>query len=491
MGGILQVIAGTVSSTEEPAVSERKRCPGVDVDTRRLMTERNMSDETQKALPSTPPILSVDPPPENDLRWHRMVRARNCLIGFWIGGIVTEVVAFPLISVPAMKDYFLPAMGVLTVTWLGGGCVAMLVQSRLEKHMQQRFQSKDAANLGCCIDILFAPAAVAVHGVSASKFYAEARTAVLEQLPGLTEETVLLVRDSERRVLYSTLKGKDAELIPVVLRAIPIFCDARSLPFIRHLAVGWMLTVQGCATESCGKLSDLFRDEHSDTRRSLTSADIGPLLDITVAICGNSLEVPTAMLGDALKAVRAEDEVNLTENQRNFLHELVTPKFLHFKLRDGPPMLEKDRGKVRPAVIAALALLGNRTSIPVLERFARKTKDSVLRQSALQSVEQIRERLKYGPDQMLRASRAPQNPGTLLRAAGEQDAATRWTATAACGPCGCRSPEHARKSAGRGASTRPQRSRGEDRGQMMPDAPHGRHIVWVETLACRPQKETP
>ena len=214
-----------------------------------------MSDETQKALPSTPSILSVDPPPENDLRWRRMVRARNCLIGFWIGGIVTEVVAFPLISVPAMKDYFLPAMGVLTVTWLGGGCVAMLVQSRLEKHMQQRFQSKDAANLGCCIDILFAPAAVAVHGVSASKFYAEARTAVLEQLPGLTEETVLLVRDSERRVLYSTLKGKDAELIPVVLRAIPIFCDARSLPFIRHLADGKGLAATNADLQSEAQVS--------------------------------------------------------------------------------------------------------------------------------------------------------------------------------------------------------------------------------------------
>lgn len=323
--------------------------------------------------------------------------------------------------------------------------------------------------------------------------------------PVLTEDIIKDVAQNAR-TLERSYRGQKWAYVPLGLVMVPslIVCLTRHhgaditlilwmlfLLVPPLLAIGWMLTVQGRATEACGKLSDLFRDEHSDTRRSLTSADIGPLLDITVAICGNSLEVPTAMLGDALKAVRAEDEVNLTENQRNFLHELVTPKFLHFKLRDGPPMLEKDRGKVRPAVIAALALLGNRTSIPVLERFARKTKDSVLRQSALQSVEQIRERLKYGPDQMLRASRAPQNPGTLLRAAGEQDAATRWTATAACGPCGCRSPEHARKSAGRGASTRPQRSRGEDRGQMMPDAPHGRHIVWVETLACRPQKETP
>ena len=110
-------------------------------------------------------------------------------------------------------------------------------------------------------------------------------------------------------------------------------------------------------------------------------------------------------------SVRTEDEVILIATQRHLLHELVMRGYWH---RNG--LEEAERTALRLPAIRALGLLGNFSSISVLERCARKTTDLALRQSALQSIEEIRERLKYGPEVMLRASQAPEHPEMLLRA---------------------------------------------------------------------------
>lgn len=82
----------------------------------------------------------------------------------------------------------------------------------------------------------------------------------------------------------------------------------------------------------------------------------------------------------------------------------------------GPQIAENVRCELRPTVIDAPGLLGDSSSIKVLERFSGKTPNPMLRQSAKNAAEQIRERLQYGPDQMLRASAAPDRPDQMLRA---------------------------------------------------------------------------
>jgi hypothetical protein len=68
--------------------------------------------------------------------------------------------------------------------------------------------------------------------------YADARTALLEQLPLLQEETAALLHVDARYALYRSLRGNDKELILVVLRAVPLFGDARALSFLQLLAEG-------------------------------------------------------------------------------------------------------------------------------------------------------------------------------------------------------------------------------------------------------------
>ena len=181
----------------------------------------------------------------------------------------------------------------------------------------------------------------------------------------------------------------------------------------------WINVEEARARSSCRKFSDIFVTGHSDALQSVSSSAIGPLLEVTItgAINGRFLQTPAALLGDLLKTVRAEEEVVLSNGQRNLLHELVIRgRWDRIKVHYGIGMEKAVRCELRPSAIRSLSWLGDRSSIPVLERFARKTDDPELRQSALQSIEQIRERLQYGPEQMLRASRSPEHPDTLLRA---------------------------------------------------------------------------
>jgi len=149
-------------------------------------------------------------------------------------------------------------------------------------------------------------------------------------------------------------------------------------------------------------------------------AEIGPLLEVTLTAArrGGFMNMPEALLVSLLSSLREADEVVLTQEQRGLLHELVIHQMT---IRNGVEKINNiARNEVRPAAISALALLGNRSSLPVLERFARKTRDPELRQAALHSADQIRERMPSDPEQMLRAANAPEHTDTLLHAAADK-----------------------------------------------------------------------
>ena len=177
----------------------------------------------------------------------------------------------------------------------------------------------------------------------------------------------------------------------------------------------WVIAEQGRLGESCRSLSDRLTPGHSDFDQSVSASSIGPLLELTLT--GSCSHVPTAMLVDMLQSVRPEEAVVLTADQRRLLHVLVIAgTWDALTMRNGPSLNEEERYALRPPAISALAVLGNSSSIPVLERFIQKTLDLKLRASALQSIEQIRKRAQVRPAEMLRASTAPERPDTLLRA---------------------------------------------------------------------------
>jgi hypothetical protein len=252
--------------------------------------------------------------------------------------------------------------------------------------------------------------------------------------PVLAEETINKsarrarnLRTCMRGIVWTTLPCAFAMMSVLIANAARHQPDNQSLCFWMLLMASpmlpfflWMVAELALQSMSRREFSDVFVEGHSADRQGVSSALIGPLLDITMAgaVNGNILPLPTALLGDLLKTVRAEDEVVLTADQRHFLYRLVIRgHWDSINSLYGPEIGESVFCELRPAAIDALAVLGNSSSISVLGRFARKTKDSVLRQSALHSIKQIRERMRFGPDQMLRASRAPDHPDTLLRAA--------------------------------------------------------------------------
>jgi hypothetical protein len=189
-----------------------------------------------------------------------MVRLRNVFLWCWIMGIGTELLLFPLANIfPLVMHHSLTAMGALSVCWFGGACAALLVQSRLQKHIQHAFRSHHIASLNYWNDGLLARASTACFPRPVARHFVQARTELLNQLPILTEDKAYLLHSRERRVLYQTLKGKDAELISSVLRAIPVLGDARALPFVRHLAEGNALAAKNAElrTEAQSSLSRL------------------------------------------------------------------------------------------------------------------------------------------------------------------------------------------------------------------------------------------
>jgi len=200
-----------------------------------------MSNERQKAQASSPsPRLPLVALPEDVAKWRRLVRIRNTILAIWLGALVCNLpVPFALMAYfPSIKYQALGLMVAFTVCWSSACAAGIVLQRSLDNHFQQTLKRNDISSLGCWIDTLFSPVSKAAYPQSTSKHCEAARAGLLEHLPLLTEETASLLRANERQALYKTLYGKDAELIPVVLRAVPILGDARALPFVRHLAEG-------------------------------------------------------------------------------------------------------------------------------------------------------------------------------------------------------------------------------------------------------------
>ncbi len=193
------------------------------------------------------------------------------------------------------------------------------------------------------------------------------------------------------------------------------------------LMVIWAVIASHRLRKAYRQYSSVFALEHNQNWQRVSAAAIGPLLEVTLTgmIDGRFVERPISLLFTLLKSVRAEDEVNLTPFQLQLLHELVAPGRTNWKrvgsTRHRCENVEAMRREELPTVIGTLGLLGNSSSISLLERFSKMTDEEPLRQVALQSIEQIRERMRYGPEQMLRATGAPQAPETLLRVASADE----------------------------------------------------------------------
>jgi len=177
-------------------------------------------------------------------------------------------------------------------------------------------------------------------------------------------------------------------------------------------------------------LRGIFVPGRENAREVAPPSAIGPLLEGTIAeaaIVGMSeadgLMVATALLTALLQSLRPEDEVVLTLHQRERLHEIIMPPKKELWFGTGgvggknSVAVRNLRDRLRPTVVGAMGMLGNSSSIPLLERFAATTQNSDLRASALHALELVRERVRYGPEQMLRASETPKSPDILLRAA--------------------------------------------------------------------------
>jgi hypothetical protein len=205
-----------------------------------MSKDRRKAQDTDAAGPLAGSAL-----PETTKKWRRLVRIRNRFFVGWLGGIAVEMVLFPMMGVfPAVKYQILAATGALTVCWFGSCCALLALGSSIEAHIQQTFSRNDQAGLACWIDLLLMPTRadqVAAWGypqLMNPPRQQLARQAILEQLPRLQEETAHLLSIDERHALYKTLSGFDTEMAFAVLQALPLFGDARALPFVQPLAEG-------------------------------------------------------------------------------------------------------------------------------------------------------------------------------------------------------------------------------------------------------------
>lgn len=162
-----------------------------------------------------------------------------------------------------------------------------------------------------------------------------------------------------------------------------------------------------------GRLSKAFKGLHytsspslDDVRQFAPPSAIGPLLEGTLAAATitsawdhRAIDSATALLNALLQSVRPEDQVVLTSDQRQRLQDLVLPGRGDSMLKGAGGVggkstvaLQNLRNALCTAAVGALGVLGDLSSIPLLERFAGQTRDGDLKQSALRSVEQIRAR---------------------------------------------------------------------------------------------------
>jgi len=216
-----------------------------------------MSNERSKTRkPHRSPRLQTATPPVAARKWRQLVRIRNGIATLFLVTLGSAFVTLALIGIfPTWIDaanledlrsmaYLLhnPFL-ILLVCALGIGTAGLCFHVHLENHLKQTFRRNDITDMGCWIETLSTLRWTAAYWNSDNidavmLITAQARAQLLEHLPRLTADTAPLLNARERYALYKMLHGKDAELIPALLHAIPLLSEARALPFLRHLAEG-------------------------------------------------------------------------------------------------------------------------------------------------------------------------------------------------------------------------------------------------------------
>ena len=176
-------------------------------------------------------------PAKSDRKWRRLVRLRTGSLLCFLVCLVGSVSMFIAAS-SRNKSWLDTAAIVLGLGWVGCMGFPFLFQALLMKHIRRTLQSRDVAGLGGWIEVVLGPYGIDGNNRRSQMCQAEARAALLEQLPLLTEETAPLLRPGDRNTLYRALCKQDAELIAVVLHIVPILSDARALPAVQYLADG-------------------------------------------------------------------------------------------------------------------------------------------------------------------------------------------------------------------------------------------------------------
>ena len=172
-------------------------------------------------------------PAKSDRKWRILALLRNCSLVSFLVNLVGAVSLFA-IARSSLGDW----AAALSLCWGGSIGLMFLFQALLMRHIRRSLRIRDVTGLGCWIDLVLGPGAIDADTRRSHACQREARAALLEQLPLLTEETAPLLRPGDRNTLYKALYKQDAELIAVVLRVVPVLSDARALPAVQYLTVG-------------------------------------------------------------------------------------------------------------------------------------------------------------------------------------------------------------------------------------------------------------
>jgi hypothetical protein len=121
-----------------------------------------------------------------DRKWLRLARLRNgSLIGFLVS-LVGTVSLFAAGS--PLKGVLESAALVLGFCWPGSIVCAFLFQALLERQVRRTLESRDVIGMSGWIDLVLGPGGIATNGRRSHQCQAEARGALLEQLPLITAE---------------------------------------------------------------------------------------------------------------------------------------------------------------------------------------------------------------------------------------------------------------------------------------------------------------
>jgi len=201
-----------------------------------------------------------------------------------------------------------------------------------------------------------------------------------------------------------------------------------ALPLLLVVVIAgvWSSVEIGRSRRACEDLRHLLKRAG---RNGIPRSATGFLLEILMAEAVTrpvdcDVALASAVLIPLLQSMQPEDEALFTRTHRDRLHEIVAPG--DYVYRPGGSggvggkhsTVSRDLyDRLRPAAVSALGAVGDSSAIPLLERLAKQVRHPGLKATTLHSLEQIRERVRSGPEQLLRAGEVPQSPDTLLRSA--------------------------------------------------------------------------